>query len=278
MLSQYKRHNIFLKYNMLTKQDIFTFLEENGIKHDDKIAVHAALRSVGPIENGADGLIDAMSSYLDKGLLIIPTHTWDEVCREHPFYDVRTSVPCIGTLAKVAAFRKDGVRSLHPTHSVTAFGPGAADFVKGEELCGSPAPLNSSLSKLYEEHGKILLIGVGLERNTYLHSVDERLDIPDRLNQNPFVITIKDYDGNLIQSPPFHTHYTANSDQCVSEYYPNYKEAFDYTGAVKYGKLGNALVYICDARAMTDTVRLLWKNTDHDLCIKKETIPKEYYS
>lgn len=278
MLSQYKRNDIFLKYNMLTKQDIFTFLEENGIKHDDKVAVHAALRSVGPIENGADGLIDAMSSYLDKGLLIIPTHTWDEVCREHPFYDVRTSVPCIGTLAKVAAFRKDGVRSLHPTHSVTAFGPGAADFVKGEELCGSPAPLNSSLSKLYEEHGKILLIGVGLERNTYLHSVDERLNIPDRLNQNPFVITIKDYDGNLIQSPPFHTHYTANSDQCVSEYYPNYKEAFDYTGAVKYSKLGNALVYICDARAMTDTVKLLWKNTDHDLCIKKETIPKEYYS
>ena len=263
---------------MLTKKEIIEFLENNGIRHDDKIVVHASLRSVGPIEDGADGLIDAMCSYLDEGLLIIPTHTWDEVCRSHPFYDVRTSVPCIGTLSKVAFERKDGVRSLHPTHSVVAFGKGAADFVKGEELCASPAPVNSCLSRLYEAGGKVILIGVGHERNTYLHSVDERLGVPDRLNQDPFVITIKDHEGKTIQSPPFHTHFTAASDQCVSEYYPNYKEAFEYTGAVKYAKLGKALVYICDARGMTDTVRKMWEKTDHDLCIKKEEIPGEYYS
>ena len=262
---------------MVTKQDIIGFLEKSGIRHDDKVVVHASLRSVGPIENGADGLLDAMKSYLDKGLLIIPTHTWDEVVRDHPFYDVKTSVPCIGTLSKVAFGRKDGVRSLHPTHSVVAFGQGAKDFVKGEELCGSPAPVNSCLSRLYEENGKVLLIGVGHERNTYLHSVDERLGIPDRLNPDPFVITIKDYDGNLIQSPPFHTHYTVAATQCVSEYYPNYKEAFEHTGAVTYSTLGNALVYVCDARRMTDTVRLLWQKTDHDLCIKEEVIPREYY-
>ena len=228
---------------MLNKQDIFSFLEKSCIRHDDKVVVHASLRSVGPIENGADGLIDAMKAFLNKGLLIIPTHTWDEVCRDHPFYDVRTSVPCIGTLAKVAFARKDGVRSLHPTHSVVVFGEGAADFVKGEELCASPAPVNSCLSRLYEENGKVLLIGVGHERNTYLHSVDERLGIPDRLNP-----------------------------------YPNYKEAFEYTGAVSYSKLGDALVYVCDARRMTDALKLIWQRTDHDLCIKQEDIPHEYYS
>ena len=262
---------------MLTKTEIASFLEKNGIRPDDKVTVHASLRSVGPIEGGADGLIDAMCSYLKDGLLIIPTHTWDEVGRDHPFYDVRTSVPCIGTLAKVAAFRKDGVRSLHPTHSVTVFGKGAAEFVKGEESCASPAPVNSCLGRLYEERGKVLLIGVGHERNTYLHSVDERLGIPDRLNQDTFVITIKDYDGNLIKSPPFHTHYTVHSDQCVSEYYPNYKEAFEYTGAVSYDHLGDALVYICDCVKMTDTVRMLWEKADHDLCVRKETIPEGYY-
>ena len=262
---------------MLTKSEITNFLEDNGIKHDDKVVVHASLRSVGEIEDGADGLIDAMKSYLDKGLLIIPTHTWDEVGRDNPYYDVKTSVPCIGTLAKVAAKRTDGIRSLHPTHSVVAFGEGAADFVKGEELCGSPAPINSCLSRLYEENGKILLIGVGHERNTYLHSVDERLGIPDRLREEGFVITIKDYDGNLIKSPLFHTHFTKAADTCVSEYYGNYKEAFEYTDAVRYAKLGEAVVYICDARRMTDTVKLLWEKADHDLCIRKETIPQENY-
>ena len=263
---------------MVTKKDIVKFLEDNGIRHDDIVAVHASLRAVGPVEGGADGLIDAMCEYLYDGLLIIPTHTWDDVIRDKPFYDVRTTAPCIGTLAQVAFERRDGVRSLHPTHSVKVFGKGAEEFVKGEEQCGSPAPAGSCLSRLYEEGGKVLLIGVGHERNTYLHSVDERLGIPDRLNKDHFVITIKDYEGNLIESPPFRTHFTEASDQCVSEYYPNYTEAFEYTGAVKYGKLGNATVYVCDAVGMTDTVRMMWQKTDHDLCIKEEKIPREYYT
>lgn len=79
-------------------------------------------------------------------------------------------------------------------------------------------PLGSCISRLYEENGKVLLVGVGHERNTYLHSVDERLGIPDRLNDDAFEITITDYDGNTIMSPPFHTHFTKASDTCVSEY------------------------------------------------------------
>ena len=61
-------------------------------------------------------------------------------------------------------------------------------------------------------------------------------------NPDPFEITIVDHDGNILKSPPFHTHYTAAANTCVSEYYPNYKEAFDYAGAVTYSKLGNALI------------------------------------
>ena len=262
---------------MLTKNDIIVFLKEAGIKRDDKVTIHCSLRSIGEIENGADGLIDAFKEYLNEGLFIVPTHTWNKVWRDTPYYDVRTTVPDIGTLPEVAAFRKDGVRSLHPTHSVAVFGKGAAEFVKGEEKCASPAPVGSCISRLYEENGKVLLIGVGHDKNTYLHSVDERLNIPDRLNPDTFEITIKDYDGNEIISPPFHTHFTAAANTCVSEYYPNYKEAFEYTGAVTYSKLGNALVYVCDCRKMTDTLRKIWSKADRDLCIKAEPIPEELY-
>ena len=250
---------------MVTKNDIFVFLKNAGIKHDDKVTIHISLRAAGKIENGADGLIDAFREYLSDGLFIVPTHTWDSVLPDNPFYDVRTTEPCIGMLSKIAAFRPDGVRSLHPTHSVTVFGKNAGEYVKGEENSASPAPVGGCLSRLYEEGGKVLLIGVGHERNTYLHAVDERLGIPDRLNPKTFVITIKDHNGNTHISPPFHTHYTAAASTCVSEYYPNYKQAFEYTGAVKYSQLGNALVYCCDAVKMTDTVRMIWEKTDRDL-------------
>ena len=262
---------------MISKHEISAFLEDAGIKPDDIVTIHCSLRAIGKIGNGADGLIDAFCGYLRDGLFIVPTHTWDKVCRASPHYDVRTTVPDIGTLAEVAAFRKDGVRSLHPTDSVAVFGKGAAEYVRGEEQCASPAPPGSCISRLYEENGKVLLIGVGHERNTYLHSVDERLKIPDRLNPNPFEITIVDHDGNTLKSPPFHTHFTAASDRCVSEYYPNYKEAFESTGAVTYSRLGNALVYVCDCRKMTDTCRKMWERADHDLCISAEPIPAELY-
>ena len=262
---------------MITKQDIFDFLKGAGIKPNDKVTIHCSLRAIGKIENGADGMIDAFSGYLKDGLFIVPTHTWNKVWRKSPYYDVWSTVPDIGTLAEIAAFRKDGVRSLHPTHSVAAFGRDAAEFVRGEEKCASPAPPGSCISRLYEENGKVLLIGVGHERNTYLHSVDERLGIPDRLNPEPFEITIADYDGKILKSPPFHTHFTAASDRCVSEYYPNYKAAFDYTGAVTYSILGNALVYVCDCRKMTDTCRKIWERADRDVCISAEPIPEEWF-
>lgn len=262
---------------MVTKNDIVKFLEDCGIKHDDKVTIHCSLRSVGEIENGADGLIDAFCEYLKDGLFIVPTHTWDKVNKENPYYDVKTTKPCVGALSDVAAFRSDGIRSLHPTHSVAVFGKNAADFIKGEETASSPAAMGSCISRLYEENGKILLVGVGHERNTYLHAVDERFDIPNRLSEDTFEITIKDYDGNLIKSPPFHTHFTKGLSACVSDFYPNYKKAFEYGGAVTYHRLGNALVYCCDARKMTDIAEKIWKKTAKDLWLSECEIPEEYY-
>lgn len=256
---------------MLTKKDVFEFLEAAGIGHGDKVAIHCSLKSIGEIEGGADGLIDAFCEYLSDGLFIVPTHTWDNVDGEHP-YDVRVTEPCIGVLAKVAAFRKDGVRSLHPTHSVAVFGKRAAEYVKGEEKSASPAPVGGALSRLYEERGKILLVGVGHERNTYLHAVDERLGISDRLSEDGYVMTIIDWNGNEMKSPLFHGHFTKACDTCVNEYYPNYTKAFEHFGAVTYSTLGNAKVYVCDARKMTDVAKMLWDNADHDLCVREETI------
>lgn len=262
---------------MITKQDVFDLLASAGIRHDDVLTIHASLRAAGPIENGADGLIDALKEYLCDGLLLIPTHTWAVVNRDNPHFDVRSTVPNIGTLARVAAFRPDAVRSLHPTHSLAVFGKGAREYVQGEEKSATPAPMGGCLSRLYELGGKVLLLGVGHERNTYLHAVDERMDLPNRLRPEGFTVTITDWDGNTMQSPVFHPHYVEGIPVGCSEYYPNYKRALETTGAVTYGKLGNAVVYCCDARRMTDTVMHLWRQADRDLCLGEVEIPESWY-
>ncbi len=261
---------------MITETDIHRFLTDCGIRADDKVTMHTSLRAIGPIEGGADGLIDAFCAYLRDGLFLVPTHTWANVNKDAPVYDVRATRPCIGMLPTVAAFRPDGVRSLHPTHSLTAFGKGGAAYVAGEEWAETPAPVGGCLSRLYEEGGKILLCGVGLERNTYMHAVEERLDVPDRLNPETFVATIRDHDGNDLSSKPYHTHHATVGD--VSLYYPNYKAAFEHTGAVTYHRLGGATVYCCDAVKLTDTMRMIYERSEgRDLCLVHEPVPEVYY-
>lgn len=262
---------------MVTRNDVFTLLESLHVRRGDVVTVHSSLREVGPIQGGADGLINALKDYLCDGLLLIPTHTWANVNAANPHFDVRSTVPCIGTVARVAAFRPDAVRSLHPTHSMVGFGHNARAYLQGEEKSATPAPMGGALSRLYEMGGKVLLIGVGHERNTYLHAVDERINRPNRLAKEGFAVTITDQEGRTYHQPDFHPHRTEGISVGLSEYYRNYKHSLDVTGAVRYGWLGNALVYGCDCRKMTDTVIRIWQHADRDVCIGIQDIPEEWY-
>ncbi|MBQ7039028.1 MAG: AAC(3) family N-acetyltransferase [Clostridia bacterium] len=251
---------------MVTKKDIFSFLQSIGVTRNDTVLIHTSMRSTGGVENGCDGLIDAFCEYLKEGLFIVPSHTWASVNKDNPSFDVRTSIPCIGALPCVAINRPDGVRSLHPTHSVVAFGKRAKEYISGEEKLHTPAPENGVWGRLYEENAKILLIGVGHNRNTYLHVVDEILDIKGRLEDEPFEAVITDYDGMVYKTEMFKHKGT------YSEFFPNFKPALEQTGAVKYAKLGDALVYCCDAKKCRDTVLYLWENANHDIGASCEEI------
>ena len=255
---------------MLTRADIHIFLKRIGIKPDDTVLVHTSMRSLGEVEGGCDGLIDAFTSYLADGLFLVPTHTWSNVGKNQPIYDVSTTEPCIGALPTVAAFRKDGVRSLHPTHSVSAFGKRAAEFVKGEELATSPCFEGGVWRRLYDENAKVLLIGVGLDRNTYIHAIDEMIDLPDRLAP-PIELTVIDYDGR---------HYSLKCQKhgkTGSENFENYRKPLQTLGALKNDKLGNAVVGIFDAVKGTEVISMLWSKADYDLCQELKDIPEEYY-
>ena len=255
---------------MVTASEIHSFLARNGISTSATVVVHTSMRSLGGVEGGCDGLIDGFISYLTDGLFLVPTHTWANVGSSQPIFDVRSTVPCIGALPAVAAFRKDGVRSLHPTHSVTVFGARAAEFVAGEENATSPCPAGGVWARLYEEDATILLIGVGLNRNTFLHSVDEALQLPHKL-VDPIPLTIVDHDG-VEHSVSFRKHGTTGSEN-----YGNYRIPMAELGVLRYDRLGNAPVGICSARGAFDLVyRVLTRSPEDPVNCEKD-IEKEYY-
>ena len=255
---------------MVTKQEITQLLKDFGIQSSDTVLVHSSMRSTGGVEGGCDTVIDAFTEYLSDGLFLVTSHTWDRVGKDKPF-DVRTTMPCTGALSTVAVQRADGIRSLHPTHSVVAFGNRAAEFVKGEEKATSPGFGGGCWARLYDENAKILLLGVGHNRNTFIHAVDEMMDLPDRLC-DPIELTVFDENGKMYTLAQYSRH-----RQSRHEYFVNYKKPLEELGAVTYGRLGDALVYCCDARRCADIIIHMWKKTDHDLNTVLEDIPESYY-
>ena len=260
---------------MFSKNDLIDQIKAMGITPSDTVLIHTSMRAVGEVENGAHGVIDAFRDYLTDGLFLVPTHTWANVSREQPVYDVRSTVPCIGALPRAAAFRADGVRSLHPTHSIWATGKGAEEYIKNEENAPTPGTPGYAWDRLAEAGAKILLIGVGNDKNTFIHSVDEVLDIPDRLSEERFEVTIIDADGKEYKHP-YRGHHCSRSDD-VSQQFVNFDKAFIELGAMSFGKFGNAEVRIVDAAKAKEILIKILKNADRDLCIEKMDIPEEWY-
>ena len=260
---------------MVSKQQLKDDLRAMGIGPDDTVLIHTSLKAVGEVEGGAEGFIDAFCEYLQEGLFLVPTHTWNEVNAEHPLYDVRTSVPCIGIVPRVAAFRKDGIRSLHPTHSVWAHGRNAEAFIRGEENAASPAPVGFCWDRLADVGARILLIGVGHNRNTFIHSVDERMNLPDRLGAAPYLVTITDYDGNTV-THPMRPHSCSKTND-VSQFYVNFEKPLTELGAQKVGTLGNAQVRIVDAAKCREIVSRIYERADSDIFTEYREIPESLY-
>jgi len=261
---------------MFTKQYLIQQIREMGILPTDTVLIHTSLRAIGEVENGADGIIDAFTEYLNDGLFLVPTHTWATVNQPPHVYDVKTEIPCIGTLPRVAAFRTDGVRSLHPTHSMWGCGKNVAQFLQGEELLQTPADPKGAWGRLADVNAKILLIGVGLDKNTFIHSVEEMANIPDRLKSEAYDITIIDAEGRRI-THPYHRHLCSRSRD-VSQQYVNFERPLLYHNAMTFGRFGNAVVRIVDAKKCKDVLRNVFARADRDLCIAKTDIPEEFYT
>ena len=128
---------------MISERDVFSMMEGFGVPRTAKVTVRASIKSIGGIEGGADGLIDALKNYLSDGLLLVPTHTWATVTPANPVYDVRRTPPCIGTLADAAAFRRDGKDNF--CVGTVEFAPGIAPAL---ELVQSRRPRRTYLAPL----------------------------------------------------------------------------------------------------------------------------------
>ncbi len=247
---------------MYTQQDLENDILRIGVESTDLLTVHTSLKAIGKIDDGqksgAEVVIDALRNCVSDGLLMIPSHTYSNI-RETPVFNIRTTLPCIGTLPCVAvdlanqaydAGDKTCIRSMQVSHSVVAFGKDAYAFTACDRETKTRTPIDGCYGKLYHQNGKILLPGVGLNTNTFIHTIDEYFDY--HCNGTPLGETIwiqvTDYDGSQWMQeristvgPPAKT-------------FLRYEDALKESGSLTYGKIGDAEAILVDARKCFDVV------------------------
>lgn len=263
--------------NKFTKDNIVRQLDALHMPKGVPVLFHSSLRAIGPVEGGAEGLLDALVEYFtrDGGLFCVPTHTWHNLDKEITL-DVSSDDNCLGAFSSVAIRDPRGVRSENPCHSMVVFGEKAQDFVKDEILVPTPTAPSSCYGKLFDMGGYVLLAGVAHNKNTFLHTVDEMLNIPNRMGNRPVDMAVRQKDGQIIKTKLclFDTDYTED----ISYRFTKYETAFRYHKCITDGFLGNAPVQLCSARKMKETIELIYQNCGSaDPLADEEAIPQKWY-
>ncbi|OIJ11286.1 AAC(3) family N-acetyltransferase [Anaerobacillus alkalilacustris] len=205
------------------------------------------LKSIGEVEGGADTVLDVFIEYMEEGLLVFPTHTWSYINSGNPTYYVDESPSCVGVLTDLFRKRPGVNRSWHPTHSVAALGKDAEAFTTGDEKFDTPCARGSVWGKLLDRKAQIMLVGVDLKRNTFIHGVEEWLDIPGRLTDTHEQLYTVLSDGTEILVPS-----RRHNGVSSSLHFWKVEEVLVNLGALCKGQFGNAEVLICDTVKMTE--------------------------
>jgi aminoglycoside 3-N-acetyltransferase len=175
---------------MWTKERILGDLSELNITPGDAVLVHASMRAVGPVEGGADTVVEALLEAVSpEGTVVAPVfHSANRLtATEHEsdllssdgesFQPDAVSVEEVGILAQRIALHPDARRSSHPAHSFAAIGSNA-DFLTANVPFNYPLGTNGTLAKLHQLNGKILLLGVGHAANCSIHLAELWADAP----------------------------------------------------------------------------------------------------
>ena len=172
-----------------TRTDLDEAIEGLGLT-GRPVCLHVSFRSFDGLEGGPDSLLDA---FLDRGGTVMaltlsyafasaPPATGiyarnggDETAfpfASGPVYDPASNVlnaEMVGVVPKAILARTGRVRGDHPRSSFAAVGPGARDLIAPQ----TPLDVFAPLRELVRLGGAVVLMGVGLDRMTLLHTAEQ---------------------------------------------------------------------------------------------------------
>ncbi|MBF0271843.1 MAG: AAC(3) family N-acetyltransferase [Magnetococcales bacterium] len=160
-----------------------------GIHTGDCLLVHSSLDRLEAFTGKSSDILQVLQEVVGpSGLLFMPTlpftGTAVEWARAGSVFDLRATPSRSGLLTELFRRSPGVVRSIHPTHSVAAWGERADAFCRDHPNCSTPCGAGSPYAGLLAENGKILFLGASIESMTFFHAAEALLE--EHLPFSPF--------------------------------------------------------------------------------------------
>lgn len=255
----------------VTKEEIKKELIDLGLKKGDNCIVHTSLRSMGYVCGGAQTIIEALIEIVgEEGTIMMPTQSWKnldpetgvhwdadedqwQIIRENwPAYDKSlTPTNTMGAVAEMFRQWPGAIRSDHPARSVCARGKNAEYLTNNhtlENIFGEDSPIE----RLYRLNGKVLLLGVGYDKNTSLHLADFRAEYPGKHNCVEHSAIMED--GQRVWKA-YETLFVDGED------FEALGTDYEKENQISTGRIGNAIIRLMSQRQLVDyAVKWMEKN------------------
>jgi aminoglycoside N3'-acetyltransferase len=163
----------------VTRDDVVEALRAVGLGAGDGVFVHSSLSRLGHVEGGSATVLEALDEVLGpEGLVAMPAFPLVggtvEFLSTDPVFDVRSTPSTMGALTEEFRNLPGTSRSLHPTHSVAARGPGGGELVRGHAQAPTPFGDGTPFARMIDRGMHQVWIGVGLPIFTLYHAFECR--------------------------------------------------------------------------------------------------------
>ena len=165
----------------VSKDRIVEDLTKLGIIDGDTLYVHSSLKSIGFVQGGADTVIEALLEAVgSNGTLVLPAFSvlgsMLETVKSGRTFDPKKTTCTIGRIPETFRTRQGVFRSIHPTHSVCAYGAKAKWITNGHHECKTTFGKGTPYWKMIRLDAKVMGLGVDLAYPTFYHTFENLRD------------------------------------------------------------------------------------------------------
>jgi len=162
----------------MKKADLSESLRKIGVKAGDQLLVHSSFKSLDFEGTPTEVCRCLMEAVTGDGLLMMTTHSYNFINRKDIGPYNKDESPAQTGIIPETFRQMDGVlRSLHPTHSIAAWGKDAQKYILGHEKFEALGP-GTPYYRYARTCGKILMIGCDLEACTMVHEAEWEARVP----------------------------------------------------------------------------------------------------